>query len=203
MKKKLTIPKDLRTYAEKMFFRKLIPFVILEALFILILVFFGDLIFGIIDSRAAMTVCYIITLIVPFLISGFPFKLMDRTIYGVVEDIEVVQAMTAYKDSAEGMMTCDNLVIHIKNYDGKTIKRTVKKSSADGDNKDRGLHEDKHLSDRYAVGDKVFHLYGTKKYVRMGQNSIDCTVCDCNNDISSDTCRRCGHTLISDSNIAV
>ncbi len=201
MKKKLTIPEDLRAYAEKMFFRKFAPFVILETLFIVVLIFFGDSIFGIIDGRAAITVCYIITLILPFLITGFPFKLIDRTIYGVVENIEVVQAMTAYKDSAEGMMTCDNLVIHIKNYDGKAIKRTVKKSSADGDNKDRGLHEDRYLSDRYAIGDKVFHLYGTKRYVRIGQDSIDCAICDCRNDTSSDTCRSCGYTLVKHNNI--
>ncbi len=207
MKKKLLLPADLKSYASKMFLKRLISFVVIEALFAVVLIFFGKSIFGIIESRAAVIACYVITLLVPFFITGFPLKLiMDSTIYGVVESIDVVAAMAAVEYSPDEMVACDNLVLHIGNYDGKKIKRTVKRSSSGIHIAHREMQRDDHLHARYEVGDTVFHLYGTKKFIKIGdktRNTIDCIVCECANDDTSDNCRKCGYSLIKESNIQV
>ena len=53
--------------------------------------------------------------------------------------------------------------------------------------------------DTYKIGDKVFHLYGSKYTVvlpKSKDSDIQCAVCGDSNVVDNCTCRSCGYTLI-------
>ncbi len=51
----------------------------------------------------------------------------------------------------------------------------------------------------YKVGDKVFHLYGSRHVIVIpsdGGDTVFCPVCGAANEYKWNACRRCKHTLI-------
>ena len=85
---KYELPRDLKSYTRNFILKKLLVLAALLAVFGTILFFLGERIFNF-DNVGLKILCYIITLLIPFRISGVPAKLIDSTWRGQVTDINV------------------------------------------------------------------------------------------------------------------
>ena len=82
------LPEDIQKYIYKKIFFRILFFIVLETIAILFILFQHDRIFEI-AGRADLIIAIIALLILPFFISGVPFKLIDSTWRGTVVDVKV------------------------------------------------------------------------------------------------------------------
>ena len=95
-KPKLVLPRDLRGHVRKAVFKKVAPCVLLLLAFGVVLYFFGERIFEILPPVARVA-AYILTMLLPFAITRFPFCLFDQTFVGTVKRVHVQNEYVAIK----------------------------------------------------------------------------------------------------------
>ena len=133
-------------------------------------------------------------MLLPFVISGIPKKLIDRTYCGVIEDVEVTTSNDVDMSWGKRGRVCYKNVVYlkIKTDDGGVIYKKVHSAIS---NKINDIQIQK-----YKVGERVFHLYGTPHTIIISKKSneaIECAVCGSLNSHEHVKCRYCGHTLLS------
>lgn len=187
----MTLPKDLSSYRTKRILKGVIPFAISEAVLITALILWGDTIFTT-DHKAVIISCSILVLLIPFAITGVPFKLIDSTYCGTVKKVDVVTTtdnQSSVKPSLEQSYLKNTIYLTVEKPDGKCICKKVYSGKA-------SLQQN---INTYREGDKVFHLYGTNTVIRLpdaSDTTVSCTVCASSNETQKDLCRHCGHSLI-------
>ena len=160
----------------------------LLAVFGTILFFLGERIFNF-DNVGLKILCYIITLLIPFRISGVPAKLIDSTWCGQVTDINVdltTDSDSPSKPTRKTLYTKRTVYLTVVTPEGKTVRHKVYSGPDD-------------VSGGWHVGDSVFHLYGTDKVVVLPDGKSDtvaCPVCGSSESAHAEHCTGCGHTLI-------
>ena len=160
----------------------------LLAVFGTILFFLGERIFNF-DNVGLKILCYIITLLIPFRISGVPAKLIDSTWRGQVTDINVdltTDSDSPSKPTRETLYTKRTVYLTVVTPEGKTVRHKVYSGPDD-------------VSVVWHIGDSVFHLYGTDKVVVLPDGKSDtvaCPVCGSSESAHAEHCTGCGHTLI-------
>lgn len=185
------LPKDMRQYTRRFVLKRIVPCTLLFITFALVLFFFGKTLFRT-EIPAFRSSCYVIVLMIPFWITGVPFKLFDRTYQGVVESVAIennTQNVSAVKPTREHLMSINTIYLTIRLPNGKIRTQKVYEGEA---------KLQQHL-DTYQEGDRVFHLYGSPYTVVLPKESASdtqCAVCGASNPMASDICRNCGHTLI-------
>ena len=85
----MTLPKDLQIYCRNRILKRVIPCIILISVFATILTLWGSVIFNT-DNKAFQTSCYVVVMLIPFVITGVPHKLIDSTYYGTVKKVDIV-----------------------------------------------------------------------------------------------------------------
>ena len=187
----MTLPKDLRIYCRKRILRRLIPCIILISVFVAILALWGSIIFNT-NIKEFQISCYIVVMLIPFLITGVPHKLIDSTYYGTVKKVDIVTTMdnsSSVKPTREQLYLKNTIYLGIERPDGKLIYKKAYSGKA-------RLQQN---INTYNAGDLVFHLYGTNNVVVLpdsNDNTIHCAVCGSSNNIENDKCRDCGHSLV-------
>ena len=187
----MTLPKDLQKYCRKRILKRAIPCMILISIFATILALCGNIIFGT-DNKAFQTSCYIVIMLIPFVITGVPHKLIDSTYYGTVKKVDIVTTMdndSAVKPTREHLYLKNTIYLSVEQPDGKLI---YKKAYSEKARLQQNINA-------YNEGDRVFHLYGTNHVVVLpdaNDSSVHCSVCGSSNYIADDKCRDCGHSLI-------
>jgi len=184
MSYKLDLPRDHKKYLVKKRFKRLLPCFLLFILFVVILYIYGPVIVNT-DVVAFRVSVYALILLLPFLITGVPFKMLDKTYCGRVEKVFVDSVMV--KDPRNGKMTSANLLsLAVRSLDGKLKVHDIK-------------YVANNRAPAYKEGDDVFHLAGTS-IVMIIPDSVDatvqCAICGDSNDVGYSRCRGCGHTLI-------
>ncbi len=196
---KYKIPEDLKSYSAKVVFKRVLPFVALEALFLAFILLFGDSFFGT-DYPQAKIAWYIAFLALPFPLTKFPWSLFDKTFFATVEDVNVKSVVTTRKDIARAALAYKTaLIVTMRTDDGKIKEISVgeminKRGIIDANQKFGTL-----LSEKYKKGDRIFHLYGTKQYVKLpneNDSTVDCPVCGRASDKHNRYCSICGHSLV-------
>ena len=198
---KYKLPDDVRRYVRNKVLRRVLLWALLELVFGGILILWGKQIFHTGTWPALDVVCYCVILLIPFAVCRVPFKLIDRTWYGVVEKVDIKTTWDndqPYKPTYEHFYLKNTVRLTVKLPDQeKTVKRKVYAGRA---------KKQQHLNS-YKKGDKVFHLYGTQHTVVLPVSSdqhVQCAVCGTMNDISGMTngekprCHNCRLTLIRD-----
>lgn len=189
-KAKLRLPRDLRGHVCKTVIKKTAPCVLLLIVFGLVLYFFGERIFEIFSPIARIG-AYIITMLLPFVITGFPFCLFDRTVVGKVKGVRVKNEYTMEKKEQFSF-----------SYTSRRLIQAAYLSVEDpsGDTKEiKIMLNNNDLAEAFKPGDKVFHLYGAKHTVMLPELSgdhVECPVCGDDNRAELTHCHSCGHTLI-------
>ena len=187
----MTLPKDLQIYCRNRILKRVIPCIILISVFATILALWGNVIFNT-DNKAFQTSCYVVVMLIPFIITGVPHKLIDSTYYGTVKKIDIVTTTdndSSVKPTREHLCLKNTIYLSIERSDGKLIYKKVYSGKA-------RLQQS---INTYNEGDLVFHLYGTNTVVVLPDSkdgTVVCPICGDSNIIDNDTCRSCGHSLI-------
>ena len=188
----MLLPKDLIAHRRRQIFKRVVLCTILLTLLATALVLWGDAIFNTKYPSFDAT-CYLAILLLPFAITGVPFKLIDRTYSGVIKQVEIETTAavdnTSVRPTYNKLYTKNTIYLTVELTNGKVIRKKAYSGKA-------ALQE--HL-DTYHEGDAVFHLYGTKTTVVLPTKSdttICCAVCGASNDVAYTTCHQCQHTLV-------
>ncbi len=189
-KQKLRLPRDLRGHVCRAVCKKIMPFVLLMIAFGAVLYLWGERIFVILPPIARIG-AYILTMLIPFAITRFPFCLFDQTFTGTVKGVHVKNEYTMEKkEMFSRSYTSRKLIqaayLNIEEPSGEAREVKVMLNNND-------------LAEAFKPGDKVFHLYGAKHTVMLPELSgdhVECPVCGDDNRAELDRCHSCGHTLI-------
>ncbi len=187
----MTVPRDLKSYCVKKILIRVILCVLLLAAFLTVILLWGDLIFNT-DREGFKSSCYIGILLLPFIITGVPYKLIDSTWYGTVKRVDVkttADNASSVKPSLEHLYLKNTVYLLVEKPNGKTIY----KKACSGHFRHHGL------LDVYREGDTVFHLYGTNNVIILPKptdTTVRCPVCATPNPIENDTCFSCHRSLV-------
>ena len=200
------IPKDLKRFSVKCVLKRVIPCILGEIVLGIILFLWGDRIF-MTDITEFKISCYIVVMCIPFVLTGVPFELFDRTFFGKVNKVKVESELTSTGVSAvemRGSKVTFYAILQITDENGNIFDRKVKLDNLDSErNKDIF---GKKLSGNgvdvsFKAGDGVFHLFGTNNLVVLPEASdttVKCAVCGRINPVENNECSKCGHTLVKE-----
>ncbi len=204
----MTLANDLKAVIKKRILKKLSLFLFLAVLFGGILLLFGDRLFNT-DILAFKASCYFCAMLVPFVITGVPFSLIDSTWYGEIVRVDIEEATEATNEAKPRLYGAIYTVITVKKSNGRLITKELKQGSfsmyknlwgaSSGIAASAKERKNEHFCDDYKVGDRVFHLYGTYGVVvlpRENSERVRCAVCGEHNDVKESICRQCGCTLV-------
>ena len=194
------LPKDIVKYVYKKIVRCVITFMLLESVAIII----GVLSWQTIAAKTGVIfhVCILVLLIiVPFFVSGFPFKLIDKSWAGNVTEVCIKEKTGTYADGGGEVFPYPKNVIYLKvRKDNGKEKYIAAKEFGIRHHKGFAVPNEgdvtKHVDD-YSEGDKVYHFYGLKHYyiVRKNSEMIECVVCGASNKKEREDCLSCGIRL--------
>ena len=202
---RIVLPSDVKAYVRNKIFKRVFKCAVGEIIVILFLILFGSRVFdsfGIINK----TIIYILLLTVPFLISGIPFKLIDRYWSGEIVDIKVItrsRPFNKYGGRTFAVYDENAIILFIKEHNTNVI---IEEALALGVVDDKRLkfynHPigkiENHLDD-YRIGDNVYHFYGIDNLLirhKTNDDSVKCVVCGIKNPTVNDKCNCCGYTLV-------
>ena len=190
--KKIIIPEDLKQIVKKKIIGCVIIFEVLLLCAVLVLYIARDWLDTV--SMENKVITYVFLLILPFVLSGFPFKLIDKTWSGTVvaaemRRVSVRDYYSRFDFSRKWMPVVDVL----KDKDDFVTETTTNvKLKENGD------------LDMYSKGSKVVHVSGCDYLYVMPQKATDpvvCVVCGMknyneeNNAGNRGSCQCCGHSL--------
>ena len=198
---RIILPDDVKRHIRYNVLKRLIIRAFLEFAFGGVLILRGKQIFRTGSWPAFDIICYCVILIIPFVVCGVPFRLIDKTWYGIVEKVDIKTTYDndqPYKPTLEHFYLKNTVYLTVNLPDKKKIvKRKVYAGRA---------KQQQHLNS-YKNGDKVFHLYGTQHTIVMPSASemhVQCAGCGTMNDMPNRnednmlTCHNCHLTLICD-----
>ncbi len=171
----MKLPKDLSRYSQKYFLEKLLPCVLLLTFFGIVLYLWGALIIPT-DRLPVRIICYILILLLPFLLTDIPRKVIDRTCCGKVVKVEVKTEVDTSSMTVKPMLyelyknRTNTIYLTVELQNGKTVRKKVHEQKV----------YDKRNLEIFSEGDRVFHLYGTKHAILLPENAQDqirCAVC--------------------------
>ena len=189
--KKTNLPKDLTLFSIKTALKRVVPCVLMLILFSVALTFWGDVILPI-KKEPVKTILYVIVMLVPFAVTGVPYKMLDRTYTGTVQKVEITTTVdNAYhsKPTRESLYYKNTVYFHVMQENGVVIRQKVSEKDA------RAAQN----LEAYKVGDKVFHLYGSTQTIVLPEEKdelVQCAICGEANYKNECHCKLCGHTLI-------
>lgn len=200
------LPKDIVQYVNKKVIWRVIIFVLLEIAWIAVSALTWQYFAA--KTNVFFHISIVILLgIIPFWLSGVPFKLIDKSWMGTVTDVSVKAETGTYIAGGGKAFPYDKNVIYLKvrtdNGEEKCIPaREFGIRSHPGFPVPNEGDITQHLND-YSVGDKVYHFYGLKYnyMVKKNYDMIECVVCGCYNQQVRDHCINCGHSLIKEKTI--
>lgn len=184
------ISTELKKHTRNTVLKRIVPCVILLIAFIVLLLLFGSTICNT-DNKVFQVSFYVVVMLVPFVVTGVPFKLIDKTYEGIVESVNIkttVDSGSSVKPSREQLYKKNTIYLTVKLPNGKVCTKKVYEGKAD-------LNQ--HL-ETYKKGDRVFHLYGSKYTVvlpKANDIEVQCAICGERNKIEDDICRSCNNSL--------
>ena len=199
--KNILIPKDIQNYVRKKVISCVLFFVGLEALAAALNIFIFDSLSSV--SERWLHILVIITLqIVPFVISKFPFKIIDRSWSGEVISVNIETNTGAYTAGGTKVYpyTKHEILLEVKQQNGKIVKIKAKEV---GERSHVGFPvpnegDIKNYINYYSAGDKVYHFYGVPNcyIIKKLSDKNDCVICGTQNTGERDNCLNCGYSLI-------
>ena len=198
-----TLPLSLQKKRVSNILWRVIPCVLLFALTLTTILLWGEEIFDF-PHLLARCVVYAIFLLLPFLITGVPLKLIDKSFSGTVIAVNVTEKIGIYSRSFAkgGVYTRHDLVLTIQTDEGKKIKYTALSLGV----KNRphqfppNLGAIEHHTEEYSVGERVHKYYGFGGLYVEPKTQVDrkrCIVCGTQNGNEDSRCWSCHSELIS------
>ena len=195
--KRNNISPDLHSYATRALLRRVIPFCILEALMIALFVILGNDLFGKEIHPAFRILIYAILVLIPFLVTKFPWNLRDRTLRGTVLEVSTERNLAIIYCGTRTITRGGRMSFKASGQSGGIMRVTVRLEN--GNTICQRLPFPRHPNHPPAEGAEVFHLYGSEHIITLptpADDHVHCAVCNEINDLKAKTCRACGHTLV-------
>ncbi len=190
--KKIIVPEDLKKIGRNKIIGRIVAFEMLLVASVLVLYFADNWLSTVSIENKVIT--YIFFLVLPFVLSGFPHKLIDKTWSGTVVKAEIRKVMCKdYNYKYWYIKKWMPVVDVLKDKDDFVTETTTNVN----------LKENGDL-DMYSPGDKVIHVYGCDYLYVMPKKATDpvvCVVCGMKNYNKEDNagnrgcCKSCGHSL--------
>ncbi len=199
-------PRDLKKYRTVRILKIVVPFVILLIISVLACFLLSCEIPSL-ENRAVIKtkVAYIVLLALPFVITGFPKKLIDKSWCGEIVDIDTKIYNTLYKLNNSCTYTKASIILKIKLGDKKTKEVEVFTTPKPTENsfysyanwKPAGKTE--YQASRYNAGDKVYHFYLFDHLFIENKNeqTVTCIVCGAVNSKNNHKCAVCNHSILN------
>ncbi|MBQ9467893.1 MAG: hypothetical protein IJU52_02675 [Clostridia bacterium] len=194
----MKLPQDVKAYIAKKVAVRLTICLLLEAAAVVVVMLWGRKLLA--SVKTGITVlCYVVFFLLPFVFSGVPLKLIDRTWYGVVEKVDVDTTYDndqPFKPTLEHFYLKNTVYLTVKEPD--TERLIIKKVYAGRAKLQRHINT-------YKKGDTVFHLYGSQHTIVLPiahETHVQCAVCGAMNELpeigegEEPTCHNCNLTLI-------
>lgn len=134
---------------------------------------------------------YILTMLIPFAITRFPFCLFDQTFTGTVKGVHVKNEYTMEKKEMFSFSYTSRRLIQAAYLDIEEPYGNTREVKI--------MMNNNALAEEFKPGDTVFHLYGAKHTVILPETAgdhVECPACGDDNRTELDRCHSCGHTLI-------
>ena len=199
------LPDDLAKYRTKRIIKIFVPFVVLFAIGILLCYLLSCKIPSLEQTTGAkIQIVYAILLVLPFIVTGFPKKLIDRSWSGEIVDIDTKVYNTLYKLNNSCTYTKVSVVLKVKLNNKITKEIEVFTTPAPRENsfysaanwKPDGKVE--YQASKYNVGDKVYHFYlfDHLPIESQKEQTVTCIVCGAVSPKASKKCAICDHSIL-------
>lgn len=198
MKQKLNLQADLKKYVRKYILKRIIPCVCLFSALCTVLILWGETVFNTKGNISWRVFYYGLTLAIPFLVTGVPLKLCDRTYAGTVDNVEVSVGVAVTDKSVRAVSD----YYYNKNWNSKSVVYLTVNTTDERKIRKKAHEELSKFNtsiDKYAKGAKVFHLYGTKEIIIFpteADTHAKCCVCGGINRKTENHCEHCGYSLV-------
>ena len=123
--KKTKLPKDLILFSIKTALKRIVPCVLMLIAFAVALTFWGDVILPI-EKEPVKSILYVVVMLVPFAVTGVPYKMLDRTYRGTVQKVEIRTTVdNAYhsKPTRESLYYKNTVFLHVMQENGVVIRQ--------------------------------------------------------------------------------
>ena len=189
----IKLPHDIKEYIKKKMILSVSACVVLLIMICAILVCWGEMLFGGFGEYNMIAI-YVILLLLPFVVTGAPIYLFDKSWHGVIANVEL-KTINSFKKGTLKIMTCKvQLEVTIDRDDGKRVVKVFEEISPSSIPKD---WTEKSMD--FRVGEDIYHIVGLKHplVVHKGHNElVKCVVCGLRNPSGNERCAACGHSLI-------
>lgn len=177
------LPRDLTAFSTRIFFKRLIPFCVVETLLVVMILTLGDKLFQTDLVPVVRGLIYAILLVIPALMTRFPWKLVDHTYWGLVESVKGKHIM--HGAGRFGNWYSAVLCVTVRTSKGKLVRQKLPMPASQ--------------EEIPAPGERVFHLWGSDHLILLPTPSDDhvhCAACNEINPPDAPHCRTCGRSLI-------
>lgn len=201
--KDIKLPNDISGYVKKKIIKRVLYLFVLIAAFAAANVYLWHEIKDM--NMMARAAIFITSIILPFVISGVPLKMIDRSWRGEVISVEIKEETGVYMHGGQYATPYAKhvIILNVKKDNGEIEK--VRAAEYGTKNRFRG--EDvpnegdinHHMND-YRKGDLVYHFYGIPHNLVVGSEihrPTNCVMCGCRNPKPDDKCFNCGYSLIN------
>ena len=200
MKQNPTLPNDIKHYVKISIIKRIAICCSLFAFLGTLIFFFGDLLFPN-ESENIKTSFFLFIMLLPFVISGVPHKLLGSTWHGKIINVDVKTVYASYMVGIRPWPYEKNIItLTIEKENGKTVFKEVKSLGIENPAKKNRYVSGKieQCTDDYKIGDTIYYFYGLP-YPIITENSQEhrfCAVCGHKNPNGNDKCFNCGYTII-------
>ena len=196
-----SLPTSLKKMRTRQVIKRIIPCCLLLIFFLFIIIYWGEEIFWV-PHQNARRVVYAIFLLLPFVVTGVPFKLIDKRFSGTVLEVDLKEKVGSYSMGGKiWPCTRQDLVLTIKKDSGKIFTYTALSMRVREDPRyhipDDGRIQD-HERD-FSVGDRVVKYYGFSGLYVTPQTCDSrrrCIVCGAQNGGMKSVCEHCRAELL-------
>ena len=155
-------------------------------------------------TGAKIKIVYALLPILPFIITGFPKKLIDNSWCGEIIGVDTKISNTLYKLNNSCTYTKISIILKVKLNNGKTKETEVFATPKPEENsfysyanwKPAGKIE--HQESKYSIGDKVHHFYLFEHLFVENSNeqTTTCIVSGATSPKCNKKCAMCNHSIV-------
>ena len=200
--KDIKLPKDISRYVRKKIIKRFLWLIVLSAAFAALNIYLWNEIENI--SIVTRVLLLVVSIILPFIISGVPVKMLDRSWRGEVISTEIKEETGVYMHGGQYATpyTKHVIILNVKKDNGKICKVRVaeygSKNRLRGEEVPNEGNIQHHMKD-YLEGDLVYHFYGIPHNFVVSREihrPTNCVMCGCRHPKTDDKCFNCGYKLI-------
>ena len=206
------LPLDIQAFVKRKIALRITIFLLSEAIACLLITSILNSSFKL-EPILLVVVCVLIAGC-PFLISGFPIKLIDKPWRGKITKVDVDTKVDSRLVGGKPIVYIKNtIVLTIGKENGKLCTKEVLSLGSRSNNHFADMwdpHDTRHGMqhyavgdvthdlDNYRVGDEVYHFWGLDDLILRregGRSVVECVACSTTNPAHREDCFYCGRTL--------